>query len=76
VFDMMAMSKFIKITFITMKMMSIHMTAQSLVISSKCNSPATRSQTQTCTHARFEAFTLPLTNSTSLAQMRFFLPKD
>ena len=76
VFDMMAMSKFIKTTFITMKIMSIHMTAQSLVISSKCNSPATKSQTQACTPARFGAFTLPLTNSTSLAHMHSFLPKD
>lgn len=53
VFDMMAMSKFIKTTLLTRKMRMIHTTAQSLVISSKNNSPATRSRTQPCTYAFF-----------------------
>ena len=51
--DMMAMSKFIKTTLLTRKMRMIHTTAQSLVISSKNNSPATRSRTQPCTYAFF-----------------------
>ena len=57
VLDIMAISRFINTTFMTRKMRMTQMTAQLLVISSKNSSPATRSFTQPCTHARFASFT-------------------
>ena len=48
VLDMMAMSRFIRTMFMMKKIAIIHKTAQSLVISSKYNSPATNFNHQTC----------------------------
>jgi predicted membrane protein len=57
VLDIMAISRFINITFMNTKITMTKMTAQLLVISSKNSSPATRSQTQPGTYARFAPFT-------------------